>query len=255
MVDLKLKKKKNGYLTKGIYSRTGSKEDKRMSNPQSFVTVRSQAISLESQAESLLSRYSSFAQTTSSEATGKEKNLDKLLEENISKRREVIESLTHICDENPNISASKLSQVQRHKEVLQEHWKNFRNIRSSIQQERNRLNLLFSVKNDIAQQQDDLEAGANLGNNEDEYFQNETRRVDQSHNIIDRLLTQAWETRDQFGAQSSVLQSANNRISATLQRIPGINQLIGKIGTRRRKNAIILATVIVICMLLLFFTW
>lgn len=117
------------------------------------------------------------------------------------------------------------------------------------------MNLLFSVKNDIAQQQDDLEAGANLGNNEDEYFQNETRRVDQSHNIIDRLLTQAWETRDQFGAQSSVLQSANNRISATLQRIPGINQLIGKIGTRRRKNAIILATVIVICVLLLFFTW
>lgn len=226
-----------------------------MSNTQSFVTVRSQAISLESQAESLLSRYSSFAQTTSSEATGKEKNLDKLLEENLTKRQDVIESLTHICDENPNISASKLSQVQRHKEVLQENWKNFRNIRSSIQQERNRLNLLFSVKNDIAQQQEDLEGAANLDSNEDEYFQNETRRVDQSHNIIDRLISQAWETRDQFGAQSGVLRSANNRVLQTVQRIPGINQLIGKIGTRRRKNAIILAIVIVICVLILFFTW
>lgn len=226
-----------------------------MSNSQSFVTVRSQVISLESQTESLLSRYSSFAQTTSSTATGKEKNLDKLLEENLSKRQDVIETLTQICDENPNISASKLSQVQRHKEVLQEHWKNFRNIRSSIQQERNRLNLLLSVKNDIAQQQEDLESGANLGSNEDEYFQNETRRVDQSHNIIDRLITQAWETRDQFSMQSGILRSANNKVLQTLQRVPGINQVITKIGARRRKNAIILATVIVICVLILFFTW
>lgn len=226
-----------------------------MSNSQSFVTVRSQVISLESQSESLLSRYSSFAQTTSSEATGKEKSLEKSLEENLSKRQDVLESLTHICDENPNISASKLSQVQRHKEVLQEQWNSFRNIRSSIQQERNRLNLLFNVKNDIAQQQEDREGAANLGNNEDEYFQNETRRVDQSHNIIDRLVTQAWETRDQFSGQSGILRSANNRVMQTLQRVPGINQLITKIGARRRKNAIILATVIVLCVLILFYTW
>lgn len=226
-----------------------------MSNSQSFVTVRSQAISLESQTESLLSRYSSFAQTTSSEPTGKEKSLDKHLEETLSKRQDVIESLNHICDESPNISASKLSQLQRHKEVLQEHWKSFRSIRSSIQQERNRLNLLFSVKNDIAQQQEDMDTNANLGNNEDEYFQNETRRVDQSHNIIDRLITQAWETRDQFSSQSDILRSANNRVLQTLQRVPGINQVISKIGTRRRKNAVILATVIVICVLILFFTW
>ncbi|QLQ77927.1 hypothetical protein HG537_0A01740 [Torulaspora globosa] len=226
-----------------------------MSNSQSFVTVRSQIISLESQTDSLLSRYSSFAQATSSEPSGKEKNLDKLLEENLAKSQDVLETLTHICDENPNISASKLSQVQRHKEVLQEHWKNFRNIRSSIQQERNRLNLLFNVKNDIAQQQENLEAAADPGSNEDEYFQNETRRVDQSHNILDRLITQAWETRDQFSAQSGMLQNANNKVLQTLQRVPGINQLINKIGVRRRKNAIILATVIVVCVLILFFTW
>lgn len=226
-----------------------------MSNSQSFVTVRSQVISLESQTDSLLSRYSTFAQTTSSEPTGKEKNLDKLLEENLTKRQDVLETLAHICDTNPNISASKLSQVQRHKEALQEHWRNFRNIRSSIQQERNKLNLLFNVKNDIAQQQEALEAAANPGGNEDEYFQNETRRVDQSHNILDRLITQAWETRDQFSAQSGVLRSANNKVLQTLQRVPGINQVINKIGVRRRKNAIILATVIVVCVLILFFTW
>lgn len=212
----------------------------------SFVTVRGQAISLESQTESLLSRYSSFAQTSSSESTAQEKSLNTKLESLLIQRQDVLDSLTKICDETPNISASKLSQLQRHKEVLQEHWQSFRNIRSSIQQERNRLNLLFSVKKDIAQQsiQD-----------EDAYINDESRRIDESHTVVDNLISQAWDTRDQFSAQRAMLQNANDRIMRTLQRVPGINNVISKINTRRKKNAFILASLISICILVLFFTW
>lgn len=212
----------------------------------SFVTVRGQAISLESQTESLLSRYSSFAQTSSSEPTAQEKSLNTKLESLLIQRQDVLDSLTKICDETPNISASKLSQLQRHKEVLQEHWQSFRNIRSSIQQERNRLNLLFSVKKDIAQQsiQD-----------EDAYINDESRRIDESHTVVDNLISQAWDTRDQFSAQRAMLQNANDRIMRTLQRVPGINNVISKINTRRKKNAFILASLISICILVLFFTW
>lgn len=212
----------------------------------SFVTVRGQAISLESQTESLLSRYSSFAQTSSSEPTAQEKSLNTKLESLLIQRQDVLDSLTKICDETPNISASKLSQLQRHKEVLQEHWQSFRNIRSSIQQERNRLNLLFSVKEDIAQQsiQD-----------EDAYINDESRRIDESHTVVDNLISQAWDTRDQFSAQRAMLQNANDRIMRTLQRVPGINNVISKINTRRKKNAFILASLISICILVLFFTW
>lgn len=212
----------------------------------SFVTVRGQVISLESQIESLLSRYSSFAQTSSSEPTAQEKSLNTKLESLLIQRQDVLDSLTKICDETPNISASKLSQLQRHKEVLQEHWQSFRNIRSSIQQERNRLNLLFSVKKDIAQQsiQD-----------EDAYINDESRRIDESHTVVDNLISQAWDTRDQFSAQRAMLQNANDRIMRTLQRVPGINNVISKINTRRKKNAFILASLISICILVLFFTW
>ncbi|CCF59930.1 hypothetical protein KAFR_0I01490 [Kazachstania africana CBS 2517] len=219
----------------------------------SFVTVRGQAISLESQTETLLSRYSTFAQTTSSEATGQEKKLDTQIEKTLHKRQDVIESLNNLVnnDSKNSISASKLSQLQRHKEILQDHWKNFQNIRSSIQQERNRLNLLFSVKNDIAQH-----SSNNLNfENEDDYIQNESRRIDQSNNIVDRLISQAWETRDQFNLQSNILNSANNKAFQTLQRIPGINNLIGRINTRRKKNAVILASITTLCILFLFFTW
>ncbi|CAL9735610.1 golgi SNAP receptor complex member 1 [Monosporozyma servazzii] len=223
-----------------------------MSSAPSFVTVRGQAISLETQTESLLSKYSTFAQTTSAEQTSQEGKIDNQLETNLHKRQEIIDSLSKICHENPNISATKLTQLQRHKEILTIHWKNFQNIRSSIQQERNRLNLLFSVKNDIAQ---DHNNSNEIIGDADEYIQNESRRIDQSHNIVDRLITQAWETRDQFAAQSSTLNNANNRILGTLQRIPGITQVISRIGTRRRKNAVILASITTICILILFFTW
>ncbi|CCH62016.1 hypothetical protein TBLA_0G00690 [Henningerozyma blattae CBS 6284] len=216
----------------------------------SFVTVRSKAIALETKAQGLLTKYSTFAQTTSSEASGEETKLSNQLEKSLQERQDIVELLQDICDKNTNISASKLSQLQRHKEVLQDHWKSFRNIRSSIQQERNRLNLLFSVKNDIAQQrQRDSELDT------DQCIQNESRRIDESHNTVDHLISQAWETRDQFRAQSNILHSANNRMLQTLQRIPGINRLIGNIGTRRRKNALILASVLTLCFLFLFFTW
>ena len=231
------------------------------SNNPSFVTVRAQAISLETKTESLLSRFSTFAQTTSSEPTAQETKLDGQIETTLHKRQEVIDLLNNICKENPEISASKLSHLQRHKETLGEHWKSFKNIRSSIQQERNRLNLLFSVKNDIAQHNNssnnntgDTAADSRFAN-EDDYIQNESRRIDQTHNVLDRLIAQAWETREHFAAQSSMLQNVNTKTMQVLQRIPGINQVMKRIGVRRRKNALILATVITVCILIFFFTW
>lgn len=214
-----------------------------MSN--SFVTVRSQAISLESQTDSLLTRYSSFAQTTSSEPLAQETQLQEKLETILNKRQDIVETLQKIADNDSDISTTKLSQLQRHRETLQENWQTFRNIRSSIQQERNRLNLLFSVKKDL--QQDTIE-------NRDEYIQDEYRRVENSHSVVDSLIDQAYETRDQFVSQRRVLHKSGDRILQTLQHIPLINNVIAKINTRRKKNAVILASLISICILVLFFT-
>ncbi|QEU63091.1 Gos1 [Kluyveromyces lactis] len=211
----------------------------------SFVTVRSKAISLESQTDSLLTKYSSFAQTTSSEPSGQETQLQEKLEKILNQRQETVESLQRIADSESNISTSKLSQLQRHRETLQDNWQTFRDIRSSIQQERNRLNLLFSVKKD-------LQNGAS--DNQNEYIQDEARRVENSHTVVDSLIDQAYETREQFMSQRVFLQRSSDRILQTLQHIPLINNVISKINTRRKKNAVILASLISICILVLFFT-
>lgn len=212
----------------------------------SFITVRGHAISLESQSENLLTKYSSFAQTTSSEPDSQEKSLESRLENLLSERQGVIDSLQKICDESSNTSSSKLLQLQRHREILRDHWQTFRGIRSSIHQERNRLNLLFSVKKDLAQ---------NSTHEDDTYIQEESRRVEKSHNVVDRLISRAFETKDQFTSQRIALQSNNDKLIQTLQRIPGINSIITKINTRRKKNSLILASLITMCALILFFTW
>lgn len=51
----------------------------------SFASVRSQAVSLETQASGLLSKYSSYALSTSSEATGEETKLEKKIEQTLHK--------------------------------------------------------------------------------------------------------------------------------------------------------------------------
>lgn len=211
----------------------------------SFVTARAQVISLESQTDSLLTRYSTYAQSTSSDANGQENQLQEKLETILKKRQDVLESLQKVADSDPNTSTSKLSQLQRHRETLQDNWQTFRNIRSSIQQERNRLNLLFSVKKDL--QKDSV-------SNQDAYIQEESRRIENSHAVVDSLIDQAWETREHLSSQRLFLQKSGDKIFQTLQHIPGINSIISKINTRRKKNALILATLITICILLLFFT-
>ncbi|AAS51161.2 ACL067Cp [Eremothecium gossypii ATCC 10895] len=212
----------------------------------SFVTVRGKAISLESQCDSLLSRYSSYAQSTSSEADSKERGLAEKLESVLKERQGVIEELQRICDDTTSIGSSKLSQLQRHREVLQQHWQTFQSIRSSIQQERSRLNLLFSVKRTL--EQSELEEQPQ----EEQYAAAETRRIEESHNVLDRLISQAFETRDRFAEQRFSLQRANDRVYQTLQRIPGINHVLSQITIRRRKNAMILALTMTICIVLLY---
>ncbi|AET41682.1 Gos1p Ecym_8413 [Eremothecium cymbalariae DBVPG len=218
----------------------------------SFVTVRGKAISLESQADTLLSRYSSYAQTTSSEADSNEKNLDERIERLLTERKGVVDQLQGICDDSVNISSSKLSQLQRHREILQQHWQTFYEIRSSIQQERSRINLLCSVKRTIKENRKDQ---SELQTDEDSYIANESRRIEESHSVVDRLISQAFETRDHFVSQRVTLQRANDRVYQTLQRIPGIKHVIANINTRRRKNALILSSLITACILFLFFTW
>lgn len=164
-------------------------------------------------------------------------------------RGDILAQLNREIESDAKVSTTHLHQVQRHREVLAEHRSEFSRIRSSLQHERNHLNLLSSVRDDITQHQQQQ----NEGRNADYYLMNERNRIDNSHSMADSLLAQAYETRDEFIRQRTTLSGVQRRLVGTLSQIPGINTIIAKVNTRKKRDSLILASLITFCVLLILF--
>mgnify|MGYP004712780489 FL=1 len=163
----------------------------------------------------------------------------------------MINPLVRIAESDISLSTLKLQQLQRHKEILNDHKKVFNGIRATILGDRNRNNLLFSVRSDIdAHKQRTTQVGGPSDAND--YINQERVRVDGANSLADRLLQQAFHTRDELFSQRGVLANAQLSMMGTIQQFPGLNTLILKINTRRRRDTLILATVISVCIVMLF---
>lgn len=156
--------------------------------------------------------------------------------------------------------------MQRHKETLAENRGDYQRIASSINQERVRTNLLSSVRTDIEQHRARQNpaapassasggaSGANTtGMGEADYMLQERNRIDNSHSMADSILAQAYETRAEFARQRQALAGVQRRLQNTLGQIPGISTLIGKVNTRKKRDSLILASIITLCILFLVF--
>ncbi|KGQ85677.1 hypothetical protein MG1_05137 [Candida albicans GC75] len=218
-----------------------------------FSQTRSQALSLEKQTEQLLSKFSQFQQqqqqnqSQSLDITPEETIIRQQIEEIFQKRNAVISKLNRISEVEPNLSTSKLQQLTRHKEKLNDDNLSFTKIINNIEDERNKNNLLFNVHRDINhhKQQRNIDGNA--------YILEESERVNNVNFIADRLLQGAFATRDELLNQRQYLNNAQSQVLSTMQNIPGLNVLISKINTRRKRDTLILASVIAICILFLFF--
>lgn len=218
-----------------------------------FSSVRSQALTLEKQTESLLGRYSRFQDDSQTTSGDEEITLHTQITDLLHRREEVLQKLQRVTEPEINLlSTSKLQQMQRHKEVLADHQRSFRKIDATIKDERNRNNLLFSVRSDIDahKQRSSVKLGEAAAN---DYILEEGVRVDNANSFADRLLQQAYQTRDELYSQRAYLSNAQLRMMSTVQLIPGINVLVLRINTRRRRDTLILATVISVCILMLVF--
>ena len=81
----------------------------------------------------------------------------------------------------------------------------------------------------------------------------ERRRIESSHGMVDSVLSQAYAINENFGAQRETLASINRRVVGAASQVPGINSLIGRIGAKKRRDGIILASFIALCFLALLF--
>ena len=158
--------------------------------------------------------------------------------------------LARLLDSESALSSSALknTNLARHREVLHEHRSELRRLKASIAESRNRQHLLTNVRSDI-----DAFRTSNPAEEEAEYMLQERGRLDQSHSVIDGVLSQAYAINENFGLQHETLASVNRRITSAASQIPGVNGLINRIGAKRRRDGIILGSFIAFCVLMLLY--
>ncbi|KAF4637438.1 hypothetical protein G7Y89_g633 [Cudoniella acicularis] len=214
-----------------------------------WAQLRQQARSLETQTETLFHTYSQFASVPNLPAkpSEDERQTEAKLQDILEKRETLISQLTRLLDSEATLTASALKQnnLSRHREVLQEHRRELSRLKSQIQDARNRANLLSNVRSDIdAYHSNNPEAA------EADYMLDERSRIDNSHNMADSVLSQAYAVNDSFVTQREVLTSINRRITGAASQVPGLNSLIGRISAKKRRDGIIMGSFIAFCFLM-----
>ncbi|KAI5855939.1 hypothetical protein BZA05DRAFT_221590 [Tricharina praecox] len=224
-----------------------------MASSGSWAQLRQQARSLESQTENLFQTYSTFTTSPSPKPSKDESVTEASLSDILSRREAVVSSLSRLLDSESavNSSAAKLQNLTLHRSTLADHRREFLRLKSAITESRNRANLLHSVRDDInayrsASRMED-------GRSEAEYMLEERTRIDHSNNIADSVLGQAYAINADFAEQRTRLVQLNRRAMYAASQIPGVNTIISKINTRKRRDSVIMASLVAFCFLMVLY--
>jgi len=215
-----------------------------------YDSLHRQCRTLESLFDTKLTSYSRLASSITRdqedlEATGSSerwKDLEFEVDELLQKLGEINDQLSALSGdaENPP-SQSMLRAIQRHREVYQDYSRELLRTKANVQLALDQANLLSGVRNDI----DAYKSSAA------DALLSERGHIDNSHRMTDDVLAQAYETRSEFSRQRSTIAGINARMSGVITTIPGINNLLAMIKTRRRRDSVVVGCVIGLCIVLL----
>ncbi|KAF9650530.1 V-snare-domain-containing protein [Thelephora ganbajun] len=214
-------------------------------------SLHKQCRTLESLFDNKLTTYSRLAATITRpgshdlESTGsleRWQDLEVELEELLQKLGEINDELDTLSNDASNqTTQTMLRAIQRHRDVHQDNVREFRRTKASVKQALDQMNLLSGVRNDI---------DAHKSSAADMLLA-ERGRIDSSHQMTDEILEQAYETRADFARQRTTIAGINTRMAGVLSTMPGINNLLGMIKSRRRRDSIIVGCLIGVCFVLL----
>ena len=165
-------------------------------------------------------------------------------------RENVVSQLARLLDSEATLTSSALKQnnLALLRDKLSDHRRDLSRLRSTLQEARDRANLLGSVRDDISAYR-----AANPAAAEAEYMLDERSRLDRSHDVADSVLSQAYAVQEGFVLQRETLASINRRITMAASQVPGINTLIGRISAKKRRDGIIMGGFIAFCFLVFWF--
>ncbi|CAO3678033.1 unnamed protein product [Umbelopsis vinacea] len=219
----------------------------------SWDSLRKQARQLENEAEtklaSLTKAGSNLRRKGAAEFPGNSlteiTDLEYQTEEVLKRLQTIITLMSEYLD-RPSATPSNpsmLHMLQRHKDIAFDYSKELRKVKASLRAARDKADLLTQVQDEIRQVSTQwvMLRTYNNGGSTSEYMLTERNKIENSHRMTDMVLDQAYATRDDLGRQRSMLRGVNSRMGGVLGRLPGINNLIGKINTRRKRDTVIMA--------------
>uniref|UniRef100_A0A8C9YXB2 Golgi SNAP receptor complex member 1 n=1 Tax=Sander lucioperca TaxID=283035 RepID=A0A8C9YXB2_SANLU len=136
-----------------------------------------------------------------------------------------------------SLNAALMHTLQRHRDILQDYTHEFHKTKGNFLAIREREDLLGSVRKDI----ETYKSGSGVNNRRTELFLKEHEHL---RNI-------AMATKENMTSQRGFLKSIQSRVNTLANRFPTINNLIQRINLRKRRDSLILGTVIGVCTILL----
>ena len=139
--------------------------------------------------------------------------------------------------------------LQRHTEILADYRGEFNKTSANIAAMMEREELLGSVSQDLQHYR-----GKDGGRSQKmESMQRELEHTRNSERMIDEQINIALETRDNLVNQREVLKAVQTKLNDLSSKFPLINSLVNKINLRKRRDTIIMGSVIGVC--LVFMIW
>ncbi|CAF0763897.1 unnamed protein product [Adineta ricciae] len=185
---------------------------------------------------------SSLSATTSpSSFEGMSIEIEKLLERlsDINKRMsDVVPSLL-----GPNSAATHT--LQRHNEILQDYRREFERTKTNIRNMKNREDRLLNMNANNS----DMTTG--LSSRRQDLYLREMSHLNSSHKLIDTNLEMASALRKDLFDQKKYLLNITTKVNAIANRFPLVNNVLQKIKMKKRKDSLVLGTVIAVCVILL----
>lgn len=168
--------------------------------------------------------------------------IEKLLERlsDINKRMsDVVPSLL-----GPNSAATHT--LQRHHEILQDYRREFERTKANIRNFQSREDLLINNKTNNS---DVTNAG--LSSRRQDYFLRELGHLNNSHKSIDTSLEMASMIKKDLSNQRKYLSNITTKVNSIANRFPLVNNVLQKIKVKKRKDSLVLGSVIAVCLIIL----
>eukprot|EP00054_Salpingoeca_dolichothecata_P021399 m.136983 g.136983 ORF g.136983 m.136983 type:complete len:230 (-) comp23974_c0_seq10:1524-2213(-) len=140
-------------------------------------------------------------------------------------------------------SSSQVYKLTRHRDILSEYSQEFNKTRNNIRTNRERAELLSSVQKDISSYRDS-EA------RRQELYLKEHESIASSSRLAGDAIGIAVGAKDALFAQRETFTNISSRVSTLFNRFPVLNNVMTKIGVRKRRDALILGAVIAVCIII-----